>query len=190
MCLRVGWCQSHVCNISGSTLNVKTSLRLFCVLIGHLDIRPFRSYESYTQMSGIIWAFCYCIKCNSSSHLSWDIAISVLFQPCVLWRCACGAPGVPMQILSGRTEELIPSVTFDADSEYVSVGLVRSILFLKSRDLCKRGVSMGVHSSDQGDVGTKLIAPFDWAYLIYYTYVKWDLFEYSIIVRQRPQKCT
>jgi hypothetical protein len=77
-----------------------------------------------------------------------------------------------MQILSGRTGELILSVTFDADSEYVSVGLVRSILFLKSRDMSKRGVSMGVHSSAQDDIGTKLIAPVDWAYLIYYTHVK------------------
>ena len=54
-----------------------------------------------------------------------------------------------MQILSGRTGELILSVTFDADSEYVSVGLVRSILFSKTRVLCKRGVSRAGHSSSQ-----------------------------------------
>jgi len=54
-----------------------------------------------------------------------------------------------MQILSGRTGELILSVTFDADSEYVSVGLVRSILFLKNRVLRKRGVSRAGHSSSQ-----------------------------------------
>jgi hypothetical protein len=43
----------------------------------------------------------------------------------------------------------MPSVTFDADSEYVRVGLVRSMVFLKSRDLCKRGVSRASHSSGQ-----------------------------------------
>ncbi len=58
-------------------------------------------------------------------------------------------PGVPIQISSGRTEELIRSVTFNADSEYVSVGLVRSILFSKSRVLRKRGVSRAGHSSSQ-----------------------------------------
>ncbi len=54
-----------------------------------------------------------------------------------------------MQILSGRTEELIPSVVFDADSEYVIVGLIRSIVFLKTRVLRKRGVSRAGHSSSQ-----------------------------------------
>ncbi len=61
-----------------------------------------------------------------------------------MW-CARGVS----RTLSCRTEELIPSVTFDADSEYVSVRLVRSMLFLKNRVLRKRGVSRAGHSSSQ-----------------------------------------
>ncbi len=54
-----------------------------------------------------------------------------------------------MRTLSGQAEELIPSVVLDADSEYVSVGLIGSILFLKNRVLRKRGVSRAGHSSSQ-----------------------------------------
>jgi hypothetical protein len=64
-----------------------------------------------------------------------------------------------MQILSGGTEELMPSVTFDADSEYVSVGLVRSMVFLKTRVLCKRGISRAGHSSIQDNYFFVLTLP-------------------------------
>ena len=41
--------------------------------------------------------------------------------------CGAGWHGLK-QKFSDRAEELIPSVVFDADSEYVSVGLVRSMV--------------------------------------------------------------
>ncbi len=62
----------------------------------------------------------------------------------LVW-CARGV----LRKLSGRTEELIASVGFGADSDYVGVGLIRSILFSKTRVLRKRGVSRAGHSSSQ-----------------------------------------
>ncbi len=62
----------------------------------------------------------------------------------MLWRWPTQ---VEKQKYSDRTEELIPSVVFDADSEYVSVGHIRSILFSKTRVLRKRCVSRAGHSS-------------------------------------------
>ncbi len=65
-----------------------------------------------------------------------------------------------MRTLSARTDELIPSVVFDADSDYVSVGLVRSIFFSKTRVLCKRGVSRAGHSSSQNHYFFVLTLPY------------------------------
>ena len=64
----------------------------------------------------------------------------------MLWL---GLAQVEKQKYSDRPEELIPSVVFNADSEYVCVGLIRSIFFLKTRVLRKRGVSRAGHSSSQ-----------------------------------------
>jgi hypothetical protein len=62
----------------------------------------------------------------------------------LVW-CARGV----LRTLSCRTEELIPSVVFDADSDYVSVGFIGTIFFLKTRVLRKRDVSRAGHSSSQ-----------------------------------------
>ncbi len=51
--------------------------------------------------------------------------------------------------LSDHTEGILSSVVFDADSEFVMLIRTRSVLFLKSRVLCKRGVSRAGHSSSQ-----------------------------------------
>ena len=51
--------------------------------------------------------------------------------------------------LSDHTEDAMSSVVSDADSEFVMLIHMRLVLFLKSRVLCKRGVSRAGHSSSQ-----------------------------------------
>jgi hypothetical protein len=130
MWLRIEWCKLHVRSTLGSTRNVKTSLRLFCVFIGLFYIRSLRSHKTYIQMSGMIWAFRIYIKHHDANYPTRDIACNGFFQPCVLWRWLAQ---VEKQKYSDWAEELIPSVVFDADSEYVSVGLVRSMVSRENR---------------------------------------------------------